>query len=432
MDEKEKELEKKPDPVLRVLKSLGRGVLVLALFFYLLYHLTSGFSVEMKTQVVKPVTESISVGGTGVIVRDEKVITSDASGVVSYVYEDGEKVKINARVAQVYSGTNDEKTVLRIAEIDRAAELLELAEIDTDTRVSDGAASKREISSLLMNVSAGIRHGEYGAVASASDKILTEAVRRDTILSGTDGTGETLSALYAERNKLAAALGGIETSLRAPAAGYFYSYTDGGEGVFDFSRVCDLTAAEYRVKFDTVGNTYANAVGKIVRSPKWYLLLPLENEQAKPYKAGNSYDVAFEGDGITLNMLLESKNEGDSESLLVFSSKLMPSGFSFDRVQNVSVVSDTVSGYKLPISSLRVVDGYVGVYIRSGNNIKFRAVEQLYESGAYVFVSTDTEGVTLYSSDTDETNDIYCKGLSLYDAVIVSGAKDLSPDRIVK
>ncbi|MBR5539216.1 MAG: hypothetical protein IKU61_04885 [Clostridia bacterium] len=427
----EKESEKRPDPVLRVLKSLARGVLVLALFFYLLYHLTSGFSTEMKTQVVKPVTEAISVFGKGTVVRDEKVITSGTSGVVSYIYEDGEKVKINSRVAKVYSNASDEDALCRIAEIDRAIELLTLAEIDTDTRVSDGTAAKREISSLLMNVSQGIGKGEYGKVAYASDRILTEAVRRDTILSGGGGAGETLAALRDERSRLAATLGGTETVVKAPWAGYFYSHTDGGEVTFDFSGVSGLSPAEYRVKADMAGTAVANAVGKIVRSPKWYLLLPVEETEARVFGAGKSYDVAFEGDGITVKMLLESKNEGDGESLLVFSSKLMPSGFSFDRRQNVSVVSDTVSGYKIPLSALRVVDGYVGVYVRSGNNIKFRAAEQLYESGAYVFLATDTEGITLYAADEDETNDIYCKGLSLYDAVIVGGAKDLSPDRIV-
>ena len=218
----EKDTEKRPDPVLRVLKSLARGVLVLALFLYLLYHLTSGFSREMKTQVVKPVTEAISVVGKGTVVRDEKVITSDISGVVSYIYEDGEKVKINSKVAKVYSNASDENAVIRIAEIDRAIELLSLAEIDTDTRVSDGTAAKREISSLLMNVAQGIGKGEYGKVAHAPDRILTEAVRRDTILSGEGGAGETLSELRDERSRLAATLGGTETVIKASAAGYFY------------------------------------------------------------------------------------------------------------------------------------------------------------------------------------------------------------------
>lgn len=425
------EREKKQDPVARVLMSLARGALVLALFFYLLYHLTSGFSVEMKTQVVKPVSEDITVSAAGVILRDEAVIKSDVEGVVSYPYSDGEKVKKGARIATVYSGTTDTKTVARIAEIDRATELMSLAEVDERTTVSDGADAAEEISELLMSASEQIGKGKYGEISEIADRLLTTAVRRDTILSDGEGAGATLRALNEERERLTASLSGVASSVTAPFAGYFYSYADGGEGVFDFNSAKSLTADEYRVKIGLMGDADRTAVGKIVRSPKWYLMLPVSTDEAKLFNAESKYDVLFEADGIKLSMLLEARNDSEGESLLVFSSSLMPGGFSFDRMQNVSVVASSVSGYKLPLSALRVVDGYVGVYIRSGNNIKFRVVEQLYESGTYVFVSTKTEGVTLYQSDSDEENDVYCKGLSLYDAVIVSGAKDLSPDRIV-
>ena len=422
--------EKRQDPVLRVLLSLGRGALVIALIIYLLYHLTNGFSAEMKTQIVKPVTESVTVSASGTVVRDETVITSGTHGVVSYLVSDGERVKVGAKVATVYSGVSDTGAVARISEIDSAIELLELAEVDERTNISDGTAAKREISSLLMMASEQIGKGNYAGLSKITDKLLMTSIRRDTILSDGEGAGATLRELNAERDRLVASLGGVSSTVSAPFAGYFYSYSDGGENAFDFDSVSDLTAAEYRVKAGFIATADKNAIGKMVRTPKWYLLLPIA-EDAKHFKAGSKYEIYFEADGIKQEMLLEKKNAGEGESLLVFSSIAMPEGFSFDRTQNVSIAVSSVSGYKVPMSALRVVEGYVGVYVRSGNNIKFRVAEQIYESGAYVFLATDTEGVTLYENDDDETNDIYCKGLSLYDAVIVSGAKDLSPDKIV-
>ena len=134
---------------------------------------------------------------------------------------------------------------------------------------------------------------------------------------------------------------------------------------------------------------------------------------------------------MNVAMKLEKKNTAGDETVLVFSAKEMQSGFDFSREQKVTVTTDTVSGYRVPSSALRMVDGTVGVYIRSGNTIKFRVCDVIYESGIYTLVNTNTEGVTLYASDEDEENDIYCKGLMLYDNVIVSGAKELYPDRIV-
>ena len=426
MDEK----VQKKDPVLRVLLSLGRILLVAALIVYLLYHLTNGFSKDMKTLIVKPVSEELSVSASGMIVRDEVKISADTSGVISYTYADGEKVKINSKVATVYPGKGNGEAVSRIAEIDRAIELLSLAEIDENTRVSDAGIAKKEISELLAKISDGVSRKDYGGVKTWADALLAASVRRNTILSG-EGAGETISELKAERDMLMSTLSGVSSVARTPVAGYFYSYTDGGEDLFDFGAVESLTPAEYSVKASFALGADKNSVGKIVLSPFWYLVLPLEYESAKAFRAGQNYDVVFGGDGVTLSMKLAAKNEGDGESLLVFKSNIMPSGFSFDRVQNVTVVSGSVKGYKIPASALRVVDGLVGVYVQSGNNIKFRVVEQIYESGAYTYVRTDTKAVSVNTEDDDPENDVTYSGIALYDAVIIGGAKDLSPDRII-
>lgn len=420
----------KQDPVLRVLLSLGRIILVAALIIYLLYHLTNGFSKDMKTLIVKPVTEEMSVTATGMIVRDEKKLYSSVDGVISYLYEDGEKVRINSKVANVYSGISNGETVSRIAEIDRAIELLEAAEIDENTRISDAQTAKKEISSLIFDLSNALGHRAFADVMPMADSLLAATVRRDTILGGVAGTGETALSLKAERESLVLSLSGEAQSVRTPVAGYFYSYTDGGEDAFDFASAESLTLAEYRVKA-SLANENDGAIGKIVLSPAWYLLLPVSEDEAKQFKAGQSYDVRFGGDGITLSMKLEAKNADGGESLLVFKSSRMPSGFLFDREQNVSVTTGSITGYKIPASALRVLDGVVGVYVQSGNNIKFRVVEQIYESGAYTFVRTDTEAVSVNTEDDDPENDRVFGGIALYDAVIVGGAKDLSPDRII-
>lgn len=386
----------------------------------------------MKTQTVKLSAEELLLSTVGTVVRAEVPVLSSESGVVSYVYGDGEKVKASAKVATVYSGYADSDTVARIAELDRSIELLEATGIDGDTHVSDGADAEREIASQLLTLSEQIGRGAFGSAGKGADSLLSTFVRRDAILTeNTDSTLATLSALRAERESLAASLTGGSTVVRASQPGYFYSYADGGETVFAYDRVEKLTPAEYREGLAAMQSAPAGILGKIVLYPRWYLLCPVTEEEAKTLKTQNSYTLYFSGCGERIAMTLAAKNAGDGEVLLVFTTQEMPADFDFARTQKVSVVTETISGYKLPASALRIVDGSVGVYIRSGNTVKFRIVEVFYESGAYVFVRTDTAGQTLYANDDDATNDIYCKGLSLYDNVIVSGAKDLSPDRIV-
>lgn len=428
----EEKTEQKRDPVVRVLLSTFRVLLLLGLFLYLAYHLTGGVAVEMRTETVKPAFEELRLDTVGTIVRDETVVYSDLSGVVSYRFADGERVAIRSKVATVYSGNTDAETVARIAELDRSIDLLEAANIEENTTVSDGTAADRTVKTTLASVSELLSRGKYGSTAAATDTLLTATVRRDTILAdGGSAAGERLAELRAERAALAEQLGG-STAVYAAEAGYFYAHADGGETAFAYDGVLTMSAAEYRVKTNAITAPQANAIGKIVRVPRWYLLCPIPREEGKSLRVGKNYPVDFGAEGMRLSMRLAAKNEGDGETLLVFTSQEMPAEFGFDRTCKVSVVTETVEGYRIPASALRVVDGVVGVYIRSGNTVRFRAAEVFYENGSYVFVDANTEGVTLYANDDDPDNDLYCKGLSLYDAVIVSGAKDLLPEGIVK
>ena len=423
--------EKRKDPVVRFWLAVLRAALLLGLLFYLLYHLTNGFSTEMKTQLVRPESEEQLLHAVGTVVRAEYPVALPKEGVVSYHFADGERVKAGAKLAVVYSGYADNATVARIAELDRTVELLADAGIDAETHVSDAAAATKTIAEALVALSEQIGRGSFSSISQDADALLAEFVRRDAILadSGTDVQG-TLAALHAERETLAASLSGDSVAVRAPSAGYFYSHADGNETLFPYAEIEQMTPEAYRAATAAMTDGVEHALGKLVLYPRWYLLCPTEHEAAKPLAAGKNYTVMF-ADGTRLSMTLAAKNEGEDETLLVLSSKELPAGFDFDRTQKVSIVTDTVQGYKLPVAALRILDGREGVYIRSGNTVKFRLVEVFYTNGAYAFVRTDTEGGTLYASDADATNDIYCKGLSLYDNVIVSGARELFPDRIV-
>ncbi len=425
--------EEKQNTFARFLLSVLRVLLIIGLLFYVLYHLTNGFSAEMKTETARLYGEERLIVAEGAVVRCETEVKHDGGGVVSYRYANGERTSKGARIAMVYNTGENANTVARIAELDRMIDLLDAADIDSDTQVSDAIAAGREISKRLMNFSYGVSRGDFGVSAEETYPLLRAFVKRDTIISDTgESVSDTLLLLEAERKELASGLTGGSSSLYAPVSGYFYDSTDGGEGVFDYDRILTLTPSGY---YECVGKISSEGIGhagKIVELARWYFVCPVSKEESLGLKTGKRYDLVYGLSDIRIKMTLDAKNEEGDSVLLVFSSMEMPKDFEYERLQKVSIVRDTVSGYRVPSSALRIVDGTVGVYIRSGNTVKFRVAEVIYESGAYSFISPSSEGKTLYANDTDESNDIYCKGLSLYDNVIVSGARELFPDRIVK
>lgn len=431
MDSQFDKEEKQSLPV-RALQSVLRVVLIIGLLFYVLYHVTGGFSAELETETVKLYSEQLTLNASGVIVRSETAVENTTGGVVSYRYENGTRVNKGAKVAVVYGSGDDTATVARVAEIDATIDFLKAAGIDEELTVNDGISAGKQTSLILQGVSDSIARGDLGAVSAADNSLLEAFLRRGAAIDGdSDSVSHALSSLESERGSLAQSLSGVTNTLTAKTTGYFYDYADGAENIFDYDRITSLTPNEYEECVAKAQAASSSAAGKIVTLPKWYFVCPAEKEQCTSLKEGKKYDISFGMSDMTVSMTLDAKNVVGEDAVLVFSTIQMPSGFDFSRVQKVSIVSETVSGYRVPSSALRVVDGTVGVYVRSGNTVLFRVTDVIYESGSYSYVSIETAGVTLYAADEDETNDVYCKGLSLYDNVIISGAKELYPDRIV-
>ena len=434
----EKQLEKmtekndKQPLFIRGILSVLRVLLILGLFFYVLYHLTNGFSAELVTETVTMHSRQRVIDSSGMIVRLEKPLENTTGGVVSYRYENGTRVSKGAKVANVYGSSDNAAAVARVAKIDETLDFLKEAGVEKELNVSDGIASGKRLAASFADVADMINRGELGAASVKDDELLRDFLVRSAALEGDKSSIINVqSALESERAKLANSMSGVSSTVTSGVAGYFYDYADGAEDVFDYNNITSLTVQEYKECEKEVLGSSSNAAGKIVTLPKWYFVCPVTKADGASLEKGKTYEVHFGASNMSVQMKLEAKNTAEDESLLVFSSKEISSDFDFTRSQKVSVIADTISGYRVPSSALRVVDGTVGVYIRSGNTVKFRVCDVIYESGTYSYVNPETEGVTLFSLDTDEENDVYCKGLSLYDNVIVSGAKELYPDRIV-
>lgn len=136
----------------RFLLALLKILLVIGLVVYILYHLTNGFSSELRTVSATLSEERVTLELTGTVVRAETVIES-GTGAVSYHFQDGERVKTGARVAVLYSGYADSASVEKLAELDRAIARLEASDLGSDVTVADGVAAESEAMQLLLSVS---------------------------------------------------------------------------------------------------------------------------------------------------------------------------------------------------------------------------------------------------------------------------------------
>ena len=147
-------------------------------------------------------------------------------------------------------------------------------------------------------------------------------------------------------------------------------------------------------------------------------------EQLKLFGEGFSYAVKFPfNSDVTVKMVLHRIiRENDSDRVvLIFRTNVMPEGFSYFRKQNIQIIQESYTGYKIPANAVRVVNGVKGVYILRGNTVHFREIVVLAETDGFFIVEEQPS----YFED-----EFYYKKLGLYDMVITSG-KNLYDGKII-
>ena len=392
---------------------------------YLGYHFFEGFSADIETEYATLVTDSDVVPLDAYIMRSESVIfaASATSGhSVGYVFSDGTKVHGGQVVANIYTG--DGSSDEAIVDLDRRIDLLESSNLTDGMTSSDTYVIDLKIQNYYYLIHQSTLLGNYSNLTKRRDELLTLINKRRILTGVTTGYSDRIESLTAERALLSAGQDTIAESVEAPYAGYFYSTTDGYESTFSASKVESLTLAEFDKMLSSQPTRYSDrAVGKMVSDFNWYIVCETTRDSLRYFTKGYSYYVNFPyNDDISIKMTLSNvvSEVGSDRVLLVLETERIPEDFSFRRMQPVEIVRSSYTGYRVPISAARLVDGKQGVYIMIGNTIEFREIDILLEMDGYYIVA-----------EQDPVNDPdYASKLGLYDQIVVSG-KNLYDGKLI-
>lgn len=392
---------------------------------YLGYHFFEGFSADIETEYATLVTDSDVVPLDAYIMRSESVIfaASATSGhSVGYVFSDGTKVHGGQVVANIYTG--DGSSDEAIVDLDRRIDLLESSNLTDGMTSSDTYVIDSKIQNYYYLIHQSTLLGNYSNLTKRRDELLTLINKRRILTGVTTGYSDRIESLTAERALLSAGQDTIAESVGAPYAGYFYSTTDGYESTFSASKVESLTLAEFDKMLSSQPTRYSDrAVGKMVSDFNWYIVCGTTRDSLRYFTKGYSYYVNFPyNDDISIKMTLSNivSEVGSDRVLLVLETERIPEDFSFRRMQPVELVRSSYTGYRVPISAARLVDGKQGVYIMIGNTIEFREIDILLEMDGYYIVA-----------EQDPVNDPdYASKLGLYDQIVVSG-KNLYDGKLI-
>ena len=401
------------------------GLLAIVLILFVFYHITSTGEREIRTMLVTTDTVEKTVMGEGLLFRTECPITSSYAGLTVPLVNEGAHVPKDTELVSVYADGAEYQASYRTLSglLDRLTEAKEEHDV-----ISDLSAIASDAESELRRLIASLQAGNAESAREIVEGIRILEARMEALKSETFSLNDLITALKEQIAQMTAAAGSRVETPRSPVGGYFYGTADGYGTLCDPAVLKEITAGELIALADTVrADAEADPAGTLVTDSEWFVSLPIARDSLPAMQVGTVYTVIFpDNGGVRIPMTLSRIAEGneDEPSCLILSTRRMPQGFSFDRLQSVAVGTDSTEGFSIPSKAIHTLGGYTGVYVLEGNPVSFCRIEILRSLGVRAIVkATDPTPSGEFTENT-------YRYVALYDALILSG-DDLFHGRVL-
>ena len=369
-------------------------LVAIGMLVYVVHYLLGQFSTTLTTLPTQEITDYTVLSAEVYLFRDEQIVTGDATAPVYYTYRDGERVPKDATYAISYhkAGATAADAAALQAELDGISAQIALLQDSkrAGSLITSLTQSRASVTQSYYRVLENVAAGNYAGAVPESRTLLSH-ISTYGMLTGPGQSDAMISYLEGQRQSLLDAWGGTPVSHVSTHSTNFAHGCDGYEGVFDYSRVADMTAAEFFAMTEAAPASTAGAVGKMINSHTWYAAMPVNEENAERFTVGSAYVFSFiDNNGTELSLTLERKlaGEGKQDGVLIFSCDRTPGDFDFLRNQRVQSVVEQITGYRVPVEALREHNGEKGVYILADSSVEFRRISIVREGAGYYIVQT--------------------------------------------
>ena len=389
-----------------------KGFVILLIAVFAVHQAVSSLYKPVKTETAVFSDMSDGLNITGVIIRNETLISAGDSGVLHFIIGDGNRVAKDGVIANIYDSESASIILERIDSVNgKIADIEEMLSYN-NLEAADLDMINAKVHQNLNNLIICGGNGNYDAFSDKSDELLSAYNRRQAAMGETADFSAQLTALKAEKDQLAASLPAAKGTLRAEKSGYFVSKSDGYETVLTCENPESITP-EY-----LNGIVGENTVGKIVSDYEWYIAAEVSVNESLNFKEGDALTIytsvkSYPKLPVTVKKINISESSGGA--VVLFACNDMNSELASMRTGPMTVVKKEYSGLKVPTSARRVVDSKLGVYVLTGMQVKFVEVKVLFTDGDYMICEKQTsDGNVLRLYD-----EVIVKGKNLYDGKII-------------
>ena len=417
---------------------LRLGVISAIILVILLVYFVSQIFGNMRTSLslvkTQYVTDESYLSLNGYVYRNEELIVSSENEIVDFLVRNVERIPVGKEYLTVYktniSGDGERRNVQ--GELDMLSAVIDSISdgLYDNLRVQDIDNISASLNSSYYSFISALGKDNYSLAENNGEKMLEFLNKYQIVTGKLDSLEASAQTLKEEKQSLidtyAVGDGIIQSSDRSC---YVYRDVDGYEQVFSYADVMNMSVSEFREKIDGVEPIKnSHAVGKRVYDSKWYLVVPINYSNVQLFTSGLKYDIYLSEIGnkkISMNVERVEMSESGNAGFVVLSSNEIGTSFEVSRYTSIKILKSSVSGYRVPEAALYSLDidsdgysDYTGVYVMSGNYVKFRRINVISYGDGYVIAkdSDDADEEFPYLSGNEL---IIASGGNLYDGKLI-------------
>ncbi len=365
-------------------------LLVCFLGAYLIYQAVLVSKKDMETQIAFKETVYTSINTKGFVVRDESFLKDTTSGTKVSFVKNGERVGAGDTVSTVFASSTDAEAYLKISELKKNIKHYEELSGQVGHQIININSFDEKINSELINFMSSVDNRDFKNAVFEADTF------RDSLTGKQIAVGEELD-FSKQLNSLEKELDKLENKkysyveIKSDNSGYFINGADGYENVIDFKDINELTVSDIEEALKSEPKAVGDdVIGRCVSAFEWYIACVVPTDETVDLSLGKTLEINIPYEGIerlpvTLYKIGERENK---KTELILKCDLMNESLADLRIEDIEIITNEHTGYKISNSAIRTVDNVKGVYTLRGNITVFKKIHIVYSNDEFSLVNT--------------------------------------------
>lgn len=399
----------------------GINTLMIVLFAVILVYMVK-YAIDFATGSTTVNIETVSYGTidlpnsfNGMAVRDEYVVSSDITGIPTFYYGEGDRVKKNSIIAAVSESESADSAKDKLKSIDESIIETQKNRLDISKYKDDIDRTEKNIDDSVSSAVANVAAGNMNSVYTLRAAVQTQMDIRTEIWIRENSEGSD-SSLSSQRESYQSQLDSSTHSLKASEGGILVLSCDGLEQTYTpdtldaitQKNIKDGSSVTYLSKTTAVEN--GNPVFKIVSSNNWYICSYIDPAIVSDWKVGDTKVVRAFVDKSEKNVdvTIKSMTEKDGSMYVVFSCDRNVQDFLSVRAFEFYISDSSYVGLKVPNTAIAektfikipiecVVESLDGksVVKRTGGNDKLITLDVESTDDQFAYIRQDFDALKI-------------------------------------